>query len=108
MTSSRGDKIALVGHSQTKSRSPMRMSRLCAVLAVTVGAPLVYAEFAIEAALPENCCSPAGKDWPYTTANLGRRGYTSPTQINKKNIEPLGPAWAPHFSPEPTTTQAPC
>src|SRR5438477_561142 len=107
MTSSRGDKIALVGHLQTKSRSPMRMSRLCAVLAVTVGAPLVYAEFALGAALAENCCSPAGKDWPYTTGNLGGWGYTSLTQINKKNIEQLGPAWVTHVSAEPVTTPVP-
>src|SRR5438477_6882354 len=107
MTPSRGDKIALVGHLQTKSRSPMRMSRLCAVLAVTVGAPLVYAEFAIGAALAENCCSPAGKDWPYTTGNLGGWGYTSLTQINKKNIEQLGPAWVTHVSAEPVTAPVP-
>src|SRR5207247_8526020 len=85
----------------------MRMSRLCAVLAVTVGAPLVYAEFAIGAALPENCCSPAGEDWPYTTGNLGGWGYTSLTQINKKNIEQLGPAWVIHVSAEPVTTPVP-
>src|SRR5437773_1864114 len=107
MTPSRGDKIALVGHLQTKSRSPMRMSRLCAVLAVTVGAPLVYADFASEAPFPENCCSPAGKDWPYTTGNLGGWGYTSLTQINKKNIEQLGPAWVTHVSAEPVTTPVP-
>src|SRR6266480_2667662 len=107
MTPSRGDKIALVGHLQTKSRSPMRMSRLCAVLAVTVGAPLVYAEFAIGAALAENCCSPAGKDWPYTTGNLGGWGYTSLTQINRKNIEQLGPVWVTHVSAEPVTTPVP-
>jgi len=83
------------------------MSRLCAVLAVTVGAPLVYAEFAIGAALPENCCSPAGEDWPYTTGNLGGWGYTSLTQINKKNIEQLGPAWVTHVSAEPVTTPVP-
>src|SRR5438093_10751328 len=96
MTPSRGDKIALVGYLQTKSRSPMRMSRLCAVLAVTVGAPLVYAEFAIGAALPANCCSPAGEDWAYTTGNLGAWGNTSLPPINKKNIEQPGPAWATH------------
>ena len=83
------------------------MSRLCAVLAVTVGAPLVYAEFAIGAALAENCCSPAGKDWPYTTGNLGGWGYTSLTQINKKNIEQLGPAWVTHVSAEPVTAPVP-
>src|SRR5438046_23594 len=105
MTSSRGDKVALVGHLQTKSRSPMRMSRLCAVLAVTVGAPLVYAAFAIGAAFPENCCSPAGKDWPYTTGNLGGWGYTSLTQINRKNIEQLGPAWVTHVSAEPVRSE---
>src|SRR5256885_2213266 len=50
---------------------------------------------------------PAGKDWPYTTGNLGGWGYTSLTQINKKNIEQLGPAWVTHVSAEPVTTPVP-
>src|SRR5438046_9989514 len=83
----------------------MRMIRSRAALPVPVGAPLVYAELAIGAALPENCCPPAGEDWPYTTGNLGGWGYTSLTQINKKNIEQLGPAWVTHVSAEPVRSE---
>src|SRR5438046_4031202 len=85
----------------------MRMIRSRAALPVPVGAPLVYAELAIGAALPENCCPPAGEDWPYTTGNLGGWGYTSLTQINKKHIEQLGPAWVTHVSAEPVTAPVP-
>jgi glucose dehydrogenase/plastocyanin len=82
------------------------MSRICAVLAVTVGVPLVYAQLAIGASV-EDCCSPTTTDWPRATGNLGSHGYTSLTQINKSNVKNLGPAWLTNLSAEPITHPTP-
>lgn len=85
----------------------MRMSRLCAVLAVTVAAPLAHAQFTIGAAAAEDCCSPATTDWPRVAGNLGSHAYSALTQINKGNISRLAPAWVIHANLEPHTAPVP-
>jgi glucose dehydrogenase/plastocyanin len=55
----------------------------------------------------DNCCTPANKDWPVTTGNLGGSGYTALTQINKANLKSLGAAWVTHVSAEPVTMPVP-
>lgn len=52
----------------------------------------------------QSALTPAGKDWPYTTGNLGSQGYSSLTQINKSNIKSLGAAWVTHTAAEPVTS----
>jgi outer membrane protein assembly factor BamB len=49
------------------------------------------------------CCAPAGNDWPEVNGNIGAWQYSSLTQINKSNINKLGPAWVVHVSAEPIT-----
>jgi glucose dehydrogenase len=66
----------------------MRLSRLCAVLTVTVAAPLIQAQSAPPA---EDCCSPATTNWPRVAGNLGSHAYSALTQINKQNIKELAP-----------------
>ncbi len=51
--------------------------------------------------------TPAGPDWPVVNGNLGAHQYSTLTQINKSNINALGPAWVVHTSAEPTTAPAP-
>ena len=52
------------------------------------------------------CCAPAGNDWPEVNGNLGAWQYSSLNQINKSNINNLGPAWVVHTSAEPVTAPA--
>jgi glucose dehydrogenase len=39
--------------------------------------------------------------------NLGNQGFSSLAQVNKDNIEKLGPAWLNHVSAAPVTTPVP-
>ena len=51
----------------------------------------------------QTCCAPVGNDWPEVNGNLGAWQYSSLTQIDKSNINNLGPAWVVHVSAEPIT-----
>lgn len=51
----------------------------------------------------ENCCAPAGADWPVTTGSHAGQGYSALTQINKSNLDDLGLAWVTQLSAEPVT-----
>src|SRR6266498_1942476 len=55
----------------------------------------------------QSALTPGGKDWPFTTGNLGNQGYTALTQINKGNVKTLGLAWMTHTSAEPVTQPVP-
>jgi glucose dehydrogenase/plastocyanin len=54
-----------------------------------------------------SCCAPADKDFPKVAGNLGNQGYSSLTQIDKSNLDKLGPAWVSHVSAAPVTTPVP-
>ena len=54
-----------------------------------------------------SCCTPADKDFPKVAGNLGNQGYSSLTQVNKDNINKLGPVWVNHVSAAPVTTPTP-
>src|SRR5437763_15766844 len=51
----------------------------------------------------QTCCAPAGNDWPEVNGNLGAWQYSTLNQINKSNINQLGPAWVVHVGTEPIT-----
>ena len=51
-----------------------------------------------------SCCAPADKDFPKVAGNLGNQGFSSLTQINKDNVNKLGPVWLNHVSAAPVTT----
>ena len=51
----------------------------------------------------QTCCAPAGNDWPEVNGNIGAWQYSSLNQINKSNINQLGPAWVVHVGTEPIT-----
>ena len=53
------------------------------------------------------CCTPADKDQPKVGGNLGNQGYSSLTQIDKKNIDNLGAAWMTRIGQQPATMPAP-
>src|SRR5579862_164132 len=53
-----------------------------------------------------DCCSPNTNDWAQVNGNLGAWQYSSLTQIDKTNINTLGPAWVVHTSAEPVTAPA--
>jgi outer membrane protein assembly factor BamB/plastocyanin len=52
----------------------------------------------------QTCCAPAGNDWPEVNGNIGAWQYSALTQIDKSNLNNLGPAWVVHVSAEPITT----
>lgn len=52
------------------------------------------------------CCDPTTNDWPQVNGNLGAWQYSTLTQIDKTNINTLGPAWVVHTSAEPVTAPA--
>ncbi|HKU88002.1 MAG TPA: PQQ-binding-like beta-propeller repeat protein [Casimicrobiaceae bacterium] len=54
-----------------------------------------------------SCCAPADKDFPKVAGNLGNQGFSSLTQINKDNVNKLGPVWLNHVSAAPVTTPVP-
>ena len=80
----------------------MKLKFGVSALFATVAAAASAATFAQQSAL-----IPGGKDWPYTTGNLGNQGYTALTQINKGNVKTLGLAWMVHTSAEPVTQPVP-
>ena len=53
------------------------------------------------------CCAPADQDFPKVAGNLGNQGYSSLSQVNKDNINKLGPVWLNHVSRAPVTTPTP-
>ena len=52
----------------------------------------------------DSCCTPGDQDFPKNGGNLGNQSYTGLTQINKSNINNLGPVWNVHVSAVPATT----
>ena len=54
-----------------------------------------------------SCCTPADKDFPKVAGNLGNQGFSSLTQVNKDNVNKLGPVWLNHVSAAPVTTPTP-
>jgi len=52
----------------------------------------------------ETCCTPSGDDMPTVGGNLGNQHYSSLKQIDKRNLNRLGPVWRTHVSAvEPAT-----
>src|SRR5438067_2662097 len=68
----------------------------CIAIAATAAPAITFAQ--------STCCAPVGNDWPEVNGNLGAWQYSSLTQIDKSNINTLGPAWMVHVSAEPITT----
>ena len=52
------------------------------------------------------CCTAGDKDFPKVGGNLGNQAYSSLTQINKGNIQRLGPVWLNHVSAAPPATNS--
>ena len=40
-----------------------------------------------------NCCTPGDQDAPKSAINLGNQSYSALNQVNKSNINKLGPVW---------------
>src|SRR5262245_38504970 len=64
---------------------PMKKSLLVVCLAVSSGAVLVRTQ--------SNALSPAAKEWPSVSGDLGNTRYTSLTQINRDSLSKLKGAW---------------
>jgi quinohemoprotein ethanol dehydrogenase len=50
--------------------------------------------------------APTGADMPTVGGNLGNQHYSGLTQINKRNLDRLGPVWRTHVSAVPPATDA--
>ncbi len=54
-----------------------------------------------------SCCSATVDDMPTVGGNLGSQHYSALTEINKHNIQRLGPVWRTHVADvDPTSTRA--
>jgi glucose dehydrogenase/plastocyanin len=51
-----------------------------------------------------SCCTPGDKDYPKVGGNLGNQSYSSLTQIDRANINKLGPVWLNRVSAAPPAT----
>ena len=60
------------------------------VIAAGMTAPTVL--FGAAADL-NSCCTPGDKDMPKSGGNLGNQSYSSLDQVNRSNINALGPVW---------------
>src|SRR4029079_9163025 len=74
-------------------------SSLAAALAIAASSSAIGAAGDLS-----SCCAPADKDFPKVAGNLGNQGFSSLTQINKDNVNKLGPVWLNHVSAAPVTT----
>jgi quinohemoprotein ethanol dehydrogenase len=82
-------------------------SRLIASSLIAAAAIVTSSSAIAGAADLSSCCAPADKDFPKVAGNLGNQGYSSLTQVNKDNINKLGPVWLNHVSAAPVTTPTP-
>ena len=89
----------------------MKLTILSSLLAasgvVTIALPAAAQTNPAPAAALADCCTPADKDQPKVGGNLGNQGYSSLTQIDKKNISNLGAAWMTRVGEQPATMPAP-
>ena len=70
------------------------------VIAAGMTAPTVL--FGAAADL-NSCCTPADKDMPKSGGNLGNQSYSSLDQVNRSNINMLGPVWKTSTSAQAVT-----
>ncbi|NUZ06062.1 PQQ-binding-like beta-propeller repeat protein [Piscinibacter koreensis] len=78
------------------------VSSLIAIAALTTPAVMFGAAADLNA-----CCTPGDKDQPKVGGNLGNQSYSSLSQINKSNLNNLGPAWMTSVSAAAATTPTP-
>jgi quinohemoprotein ethanol dehydrogenase len=60
--------------------------------------PLLHAQDKPPAAALAACCTPGDKDFPTHGGNLANQRYSALTQIDKANIQKMGPVWRTHVS----------
>jgi quinohemoprotein ethanol dehydrogenase len=53
------------------------------------------------------CCTPGDKDAPKSGINLGNQSYSALNQVNRENINNLGPVWKTAVGIAPATSPAP-
>jgi len=70
------------------------------VIAAGMTAPTVL--FGAAADL-NSCCTPGDKDMPKSGGNLGNQSYSSLDQVNRSNINALGPVWKTSTSAQAVT-----
>jgi glucose dehydrogenase/plastocyanin len=70
------------------------------VIAAGMTAPTVL--FGAAADL-NSCCTPGDKDMPKSGGNLGNQSYSSLSQVNRSNINALGPVWKTSTSAQAVT-----
>src|SRR5688572_32832488 len=78
------------------------VSSLIALAAVTTPTMMFGAAADLNA-----CCTPGDKDAPKSGINLGNQSYSSLNQVNKSNINMLGPVWKTAVGIAPATQPVP-
>jgi quinohemoprotein ethanol dehydrogenase len=78
------------------------LSSLIAVAALTTPTVMFGA-----AADLNNCCTPGDQDAPKSAINLGNQSYSALNQVNKSNINKLGPVWKTAVGAAPATQPVP-
>lgn len=81
-------------HASTKAKVKPVLATLCSA----AGAAALLASDLGLATEPAGCCSPTGKDMPVVGGNYGNQRYSSLKQINKANVQRLGPVWRTRVS----------
>lgn len=75
----------------------MKLKHLVSAL-IAAGAITVPALSVSDVAGLDSCCAPTGQDMPTLGGNLGSQRYSGLTQINKGNLQRLGPVWRTQVS----------
>ena len=80
----------------------MKLNPFVSALVIAAGMTAPTVLFGAAADL-NSCCTPADKDMPKVGGNLGNQSYSSLAQINKSNINMLGPVWKTSTSAQAVT-----
>ena len=70
----------------------MKLNPFVSALVIAAGMTAPTVLFGAAADL-NSCCTPADKDMPKSGGNLGNQSYSSLDQVNRSNINMLGPVW---------------
>jgi len=80
----------------------MKLNPFVSALVIAAGMTAPTVLFGAAADL-NSCCTPGDKDMPKSGGNLGNQSYSSLDQVNRSNINALGPVWKTSTSAQAVT-----
>ena len=84
----------------------MKLNPFVSALVIAAGMTAPTVLFGAAADL-DSCCTPGDKDMPKSGGNLGNQSYSSLDQVNRSNINMLGPVWKTSTSAQAVTQPVP-